>query len=37
MIVIPKSGSEAHLRENLDLFDWELTPEEMEQIDNISG
>ena len=37
MIVIPKSGSEAHLRENLDLFDWELTPEEMAQIDNISG
>ncbi len=37
MIVIPKSGSEAHLRENLDVLDWALTVEEMERIDSISG
>ena len=36
IIAIPKSGSEAHLRENLDVFDWELTAEEMERINNIS-
>ena len=35
MIVIPKSSSVPHLRENLDLFDWELTPEEMETINNL--
>lgn len=27
--VIPKSSNPEHLRQNLDLFDWELTPEEM--------
>ncbi|MFB3041556.1 MAG: aldo/keto reductase [Candidatus Poribacteria bacterium] len=37
IIAIPKSSSESHLRENLDMFDWNLTPEEMEQINNISG
>lgn len=36
MIAIPKSGSEIHLRENLDVFEWELTAEEMERINNIS-
>ena len=34
--VIPKSSSEAHLRENLALFDWELTSSEMEQINNLN-
>ncbi len=27
MIVIPKATSEEHLRENMDIFDWELTPQ----------
>lgn len=36
IITIPKSGSEAHLKENLDVFDWELTPEDMGQIDKMS-
>ncbi len=35
LIVIPKASSDAHLRENLDLFDWELTSEEMETINNL--
>lgn len=30
IITIPKSGSEPHLRENLDIFDWQLTDEEMQ-------
>ena len=34
--VIPKSGSKEHLQENLDLFDWELSAAEMDQIDNFS-
>ncbi len=37
MIVIPKSGSETHLRENMDIFDWKLTDGEMEELHNISG
>ena len=32
IVVIPGSGNERHIRENLDLFGFELTPEEMEQI-----
>ncbi len=35
LIVIPKASSEPHLRDNLDLFDWELAPEEMETINNL--
>ncbi len=35
LIVIPKASSAPHLRENLDLFDWELTPTEMETINNL--
>ena len=35
LIVIPKASSDAHLRENLDLFDWELTPEAMDTINNL--
>ncbi|MFW5924870.1 MAG: aldo/keto reductase [Myxococcota bacterium] len=29
---VPKASSEAHLRENLDVFDFELTPDEMRQV-----
>lgn len=32
IVVIPGSGNEQHIIENLDLFDFELTAEEMEQI-----
>lgn len=32
IITIPKSGSEPHLRENLDIFDWQLTDEEMQSF-----
>lgn len=32
IVVIPGSGNEQHIIENLDLFGFELTPEEMEQI-----
>jgi 2,5-diketo-D-gluconate reductase B len=35
MIVIPKSSSEDHLRENMDVFDWKLTAKEMEAVDSI--
>lgn len=34
IITIPKSGSEPHLRENLDLFDWQLTDTEMQTLEN---
>jgi 2,5-diketo-D-gluconate reductase B len=33
--VIPKAKSEAHLRENLDVFDFELTSQDMHEIDSI--
>lgn len=36
MVVIPKASSKAHMKENLALFDWELTAEEMSEIDNLS-
>lgn len=32
VIVIPKASGPAHLRENLDIFDFELLPEETKQI-----
>jgi len=32
MIVIPKATSEAHLRENLQILDWELSPEQDARI-----
>lgn len=32
VVAIPKSTSEGHLRENLDVFDFTLTPEERERI-----
>ncbi len=34
IITIPKSGSEPHLRENLDIFDWQLTDAEMQALEN---
>lgn len=34
-IVIPKSSSEQHLRDNMQIFDWELSPEDMERMDHI--
>lgn len=34
IITIPKSGSEPHLRENLDIFEWQLTDEEMQTLEN---
>lgn len=34
--VIPKTTSEKHLKENLDIFDFELTPTEVEQIDGLN-
>ena len=35
MIVIPKASSTAHLRDNLDLFDWKLGEEEMGRLDRV--
>ena len=32
IITIPKSGSEPHLRENLDIFDWQLSDIEMQSF-----
>lgn len=32
IITIPKSGSEPHLRENLDIFDWQLSDTEMQSF-----
>lgn len=34
IITIPKSGSEAHLRENFELFNWQLTDMEMQTFEN---
>lgn len=36
VVAIPKSESEAHLRENLDLFDFELSQEDRSAIDRLS-
>ncbi len=36
IITIPKSGSVPHLRENLDVFEWELTDAEMQTLDTES-
>jgi 2,5-diketo-D-gluconate reductase B len=32
VVVIPKAASENHLRSNFDIFDFELSDEEMERI-----
>lgn len=34
LIVIPKASSRAHLEENLDVMDWELSPDEMKELDS---
>ncbi|MDE0322502.1 MAG: aldo/keto reductase [Candidatus Poribacteria bacterium] len=36
IITIPKSGSVPHLRENLDVFEWQLTDEEMQTLDTVT-
>jgi 2,5-diketo-D-gluconate reductase B len=35
VVAIPKSSSKGHLQENIDIFDFELTDDEFEQIDMI--
>ena len=37
MIVIPKASSTSHLRDNLDLFDWQLGDEEMARLDGVGS
>lgn len=34
-IVIPGSSNESHIAENYDIFDFELSNQEMEQLKNI--
>lgn len=36
VIPIPKSGNPERLRENIDIFDFELTPEDMQGIDSLN-
>ena len=36
MVVIPKASSRAHIEENMDVFGWALSPEEMAQIDAVA-
>lgn len=35
LVVIPKASSESHLLDNISLFDWDLTDDEIIAIDNI--
>jgi len=35
VVVLPKSSSPDHVRQNLDLFDWDLAPEDRERIDDL--
>ena len=37
IITIPKSGSVPHLRENLDVFEWQLTDAEMQTLDTLDS
>ncbi len=37
IVAIPKASSEAHLKENMDIFDFSLTDEEMARIDALPG
>ena len=34
-VVIPKSGSEKHLKENFVIFDWNISQEDMKRIDSL--
>ncbi|MDP6671118.1 MAG: aldo/keto reductase [archaeon] len=36
LVVIPKASSESHLEENMQIFDWELSNEDVEAIDSIN-
>tara|TARA_Y100000310_G_C20672175_1_gene810875 strand:- start:1220 stop:2032 length:813 start_codon:yes stop_codon:yes gene_type:complete len=36
LIVIPKASSEPHIRENLDVFDWELSSVDVEKINSLN-
>jgi diketogulonate reductase-like aldo/keto reductase len=35
LVVIPKSSSETHLKQNMEIFDWELDGEDIEKMDSI--
>lgn len=35
IVVIPKASSEKHLKENMDIFDWKLDKEDINEIDSI--
>ncbi|KXA94023.1 oxidoreductase [candidate division MSBL1 archaeon SCGC-AAA259E19] len=35
VVTIPKTSSEKHMRQNFELFDWDLEPEDIERIDDI--
>jgi len=35
-IPIPRSGSLPHIQENIDIYDFKLTGDEMAQIDNLN-
>lgn len=35
VVVIPKSSSRNHIKENIQIFDWELSQEDVERIDSI--
>lgn len=37
IIVIPKSMSREHMRDNLDIFDFALTPEEMSEVEQLDA
>lgn len=37
VVAIPKASSSAHRRENIDVFDFELTGSEMKRIDDLDG
>lgn len=35
-IVIPKASSEEHLKDNMDIFDWQISEEDMKEIDDLN-
>jgi diketogulonate reductase-like aldo/keto reductase len=36
IIAIPKASSQNHLKDNLDVFDWQLDDAQMDLLDNVS-